>query len=271
MVDGERAETRPFEDVNLKPVWIGTLERDDPLALSNLRKLEKQAGRDDGTVQSHIDPRYESFLGLPIGDGMNTGMVPGFYLYNLTALGDPTAAAAFNALHDYADSAGQYGEYMLYDDRSALSPVYDEGGLLGDYTARHRPWEGGINLDAFLYYLFGAELDPETGALRLRPHLPNHHDRLVAQEIGIGLSRGRLEISRSEERLELSFEPSSSEAIELDVELPLPDSGGDGEEGMIDGSSSGTIVTLPGGERVMRFPTTRMATGVRRTFSVRLP
>ncbi|MBT3222637.1 MAG: hypothetical protein HN348_26475, partial [Proteobacteria bacterium] len=158
-------EERPYEDVNLKPLWIGSHDVDDEVALSNLRGLQEAAGRGDGTVQTPLSGDYQGVLNFEFEEGFVTGMVPGFYLYNLTAIGDPEAEQAFNALYRYASTSGQYAEGIVYDDFSAFQLFYDESGTLGDIVARHRPWEGGINIDAFLFYLIGAE--PTPGGMRL--------------------------------------------------------------------------------------------------------
>ena len=45
-------------------------------------------------------------------------------------LTETTADLAFDSLARYADTAGQFDEYGIYDDLSALSPAYDQYGLL---------------------------------------------------------------------------------------------------------------------------------------------
>jgi len=240
-------EERPFEDVNLKALWTGALEPGDPTALSNLQGLRDAAGRGDGTVQSQIDGQYGEIIGYVVREGVNTGMVPGYYLWNLAAIGDPESEAAFDALHDYADPAGQYAEYMVYDDMTALSPIYDATGAIGDYTARHRPWEGGIDIDAMLYWLLGAE--PRAGGgLTLKPRLPNGLRWMDAGPVRAGGAAGRLRLERTEEALIATFVSEAEEPFELVMSLPIPE-GWEVESG----EPAGSEWTTPGGEQMWAF------------------
>ncbi len=247
-------ESRPFEDVNLKGLWTGALEVDDPASLANLEALRSSAGRGNGAFQSPLDPSYRDLLGLPIVEGVSTGMVPGFVLWNLTALGDAELEGGFDQLHTYADSAGQYAEAMVFDDHSALSLIYDAVGFIGDYTARHRPWEGGINLDAFLYYLAGPQWRPE-GGLHLRPHLPNQLPEMRLGPLTVGEVEASLFVQRLPGELRAEVLSASDEPFELLLELPLPrdrEASGDFER-----------VVLPGGEPIARFALMTVAPGQR--------
>ena len=256
--DANAPEGRPFEDVNLKGLWSGALQPDDPAALADLEALRATAGRGDGAFQSPLDPSYYDLLGLPITEGVSTGMVPGYVLWTLTALGDVELEGGFDQLPTYADSAGQYAEAMVYDDHSALSPIYDAVGFLGDYTARHRPWEGGINLDAFLYYLAGPQWRPE-GGLHLRPHLPNHQPELRMEPLRAGEAAAALLVERSVAGLSASVTSQAAVSFELLLELPLPEDW-QGAESAAD-EAPWEMVTLPGGERLARFPVRTLQPG----------
>ena len=249
-------EQRPFEDVNLKPLWTGALAPDDPVALANLEGLRVSAGRGDGTVQSPIDGQYGEIIGYVVREGVNTGMVPGYYLWNLASIGDPEGQEAFNALHRYADPAGQFAEYMVYDDMTALSPIYDSTGAIGDYTARHRPWEGGINLDAMLFWLLGP-VAGDGGGLLLRPRLPNHQRSMTVGPIRAGEAVGALVMERSLEGLSVTFTSSADGPFPLELELPVP---ADGTE-VVDMSPEGVEASLPGGEAIVRFGPVVVAPG----------
>ncbi len=264
--EGELAEERPYEDVNLKALWTGALAPDDPLALSNLAALEEAAGRDDGTVQTPLDPQYEDVLGYPVEEGICTGMVPGYYLYNLAVIGDPDGAAAFDALHAYADSAGQYGEYMLYDDLSAFQPIYDAAGGIGDYTARHRPWEGGINLDAMLVYLAGPLRLPGEDALLLRPHLPNSLPSMEIAHLVAGDAAGTLAVSRDGAVLTATFASEAGAPFDARFDLPVPLDAA--AVASFDGPVPGTLTTLPGGEQAVRFDDVVVSAGETVTFTL---
>ncbi|MFT7519582.1 MAG: hypothetical protein ACI9MC_001724, partial [Kiritimatiellia bacterium] len=234
-------EERPFEDANLKGLWSGALAYDDAIALSDLQNLVDVAGRGDGTIQSTIDPKYSNVLGIRVDEGVATGMVPGYTLTALTLTGDPLAEGAFNALHRYAGPSGQYPEDLLYDDMSALQVVYDERGGLGDIAARYRPWEGGINLDAMLSYLVGAE--PIEGGMRLRPHLPNQQSHMEARHVRAGVGFGTLRLDRTLDSLTATFTSEADLPFDLVIELPEPA----GFEG-----ASDDVVVLPRGERLRR-------------------
>lgn len=259
-------EPRPFEDVNLKPLWTGMLAADDPRAMANLEALLEAAGRGDGTIQTPLDPDYHEAMGLPIDEGILTGMVPGYALHNLTAVGHPEAQAAFNALHRYADPAGHYSEYMVYDDMSALQLVYDPAGGLGDYTARYRPWEGGIDVEAALAYLLGP-VAPSAGAdLVLRPHLPNGLPWLEAGPLRAGDAVASLRLDRTRGALTATVQSEADGDFVLQLDLPAP--AGAVDDG--DGSPAGAWVTAPAGGRILRFEPVSLARGESLTFTAPL-
>jgi hypothetical protein len=246
--DNEAGETaqEPYEDVNLKVLWAGALAPDDPVALSDLQRVQSYAGRGDGTVQS---PPHESYagtapFGVEIGEGAATGMVPGYNLFSLTAIGAPEAEAAFNALHRYAGPSGQYAEAIAYADLSALQAIYDQSGGVGDVAARFRPWEGAINMDAMLSYLAGVE--PIEGGMRIRPHLPNDQHRLDVRGIRAGVAAGDLCITGDRTSRRVTF--TAETAFTLVVEVPVPEGAADG-------------VALPGGEWVVPFAPVEVEAG----------
>jgi len=263
-VSGELAQ-QPFEDVNLKPLWLDPLAADDSAALSNLAALRAAAGRGDGRVQTPLAVSYDA---LGVEEGVCTGMVPGFYLANLRAVGDPEAALAFDALHAYADSAGQYGEYMVYDDLSALQPIYDPTGTIGDYTARHRPWEGGINLDAFLLYLAGPLTGQGEGTLALAPHLPNGLPWLELAHLRAAGAAGTLKTWQWDQGLGVDFLSEAESSFSVQLDLPLPADFGEVLSSSVDGAAAGEELTLPGGERIVRFEALELAAGEELNFYV---
>ena len=258
-------EERPFEDVNLKPLWTGALAPDDPVALANLQGLRDAAGRGDGTVQSPIDGQYGEIIGYVVEEGVNTGMVPGYYLWNLAAVGDPEGEAAFDTLHAYADPAGQYAEYMVYDTMTALSPIYDSTGAIGDYTARHRPWEGGINIDAMLFWLLGP-VTRHGGGMLLRPRLPNHQRTMTAGPIRAAGAVGSLLLERTDDALVAVFTSEADGPFELELELPVPVEATQ----VVATEPEGEQTTLPGGEAIVRFAPVEVAPGSAARFELQL-
>ncbi len=262
--DSGQAEPLPYEDVNLKALWAGSHDRDSQAALSNLEGLRALAGHGDGTVQSILPAPYETF---GIKEGMCTGMVPGYYLVNLVAVGDPEAHAAFDALHLYADDGGQVDEYMVYDDFSALAPVYDASGLLGDFTARYRPWEGSIDADAMLLYLAGPIADGSEG-MALAPHLPNGHPSVELAGLLGGGGEGDLLVEQQAHALVATFTSTAPQAFPLQLDLPLPPGFGSVTTATLNGESAGALVTMPGGERRVRFDAIDAAPGEAHVFQV---
>jgi hypothetical protein len=128
---------------------------------------------DDLVFLSPLDPSYIGVLPGIADAGIYTGMLPGYSLRALAMASHPKAEAQFNGLRKSLSPSGNYAEYMVAKDYSALQISYDPLGALGDYTARFRPWEGGINLESAFYYLTGFEPNAERGVVILRPHLPN--------------------------------------------------------------------------------------------------
>ena len=169
----------PFEDASLTPTWAGWLDGDDPRAVANVDALVARLGVAPGVLQSPLDPKYVNFPLLPSEEGVFTGMKPGYTLAALTDVGHPDALAAFNELRRSLDAGGNADEYLVFTSQPdvpypGLTLFYNEQGLEpSDYTAKLRPWEGGIDADAAFRYLTGWRPDVPAGRLAFRPHLPN--------------------------------------------------------------------------------------------------
>jgi hypothetical protein len=263
-VSGE-PEPEPYEDVNLKALWAGSHGVDDQAALDNLASLRAHAGQGDGTIQSILPEPYESF---GIEQGMCTGMVPGYFLANLVAIGDTEAHLAFDALHRYADDGGQVDEYMVYDDMSALAPMYDASGLLGDFTARYRPWEGAIDADAMLLYLAGPMTSDGTADLVLAPHLPSGLPSMALSGLTTAGAEGDLLVTHSMGSLEARFLNTGADPAIVQLDLPLPPGFGAVMAAGLDGEPAGEIITMPGGERRARYAAVSVQGGEEMTWRV---
>lgn len=185
----------PWEDVSLQVTWSGWKDGDDPVAEANMACLVERLGREPGVLQSPLHP---DLIGVFEGgdEGVYTGMLPGYTLAALTDVGHPDAGAALDAVRRSLDTSGNLHEYMLFEDRKGLSLVYDPVGTVGDYTAKFRPWEGGIVAEAVLRYLIGLRPDAVASTLDFRPHLPDGWDRMAFSNLRVGQGRYDLEVVR---------------------------------------------------------------------------
>ncbi len=251
----------PFEDAALAGIWSGALSPEDPLALSTFQALLDQAGRGDGTIQSAPGAGYD----LPaFAGGFATGMVPGYALYDLAAMGHPEAPAAFAQVLAYSSPSGMLPEGLDYGDKAAFQPLYDRVGRLGDTAARYRPWEGGIVGDAVLDWLVGAE--PIPGGLRVRPRAPSGLDRLSAWPVTAGNASLAVEV-RWVDGWEVALTSTADFAFDVVVEIPLgvyADA-----DVQIEGPTAGEQVALPMGERLVRFEVLTVAPGASAVFAAR--
>ena len=204
LIDRATGETwpAPFEDASLTPTWAGWLDGDDPRAAANLQCLQERLGTSPGVVQSPPDPKYVNFPLFPSQQGVFTGMKPGYTLAALTDVGHPDAEAAFNELARTLDAGGNVDEYHLFSSAAdlpypGLTIFYNEQGLEpSDYTAKFRPWEGGIVAAAAWQYLLGWSPDVPARHLSLRPHLPNGWSHARYGNLRGGDARFTVELTR---------------------------------------------------------------------------
>jgi hypothetical protein len=213
---------QPFEDVSTKPLWTGCLPPDDERAQTNLQNVIALKATEDGFLQSPLDPRYDNYMELDIHEGVYTGMMPGYYLYNLSLVDHPRAEGAFNALELAASPSGNFSEYHIYDDHSVLQIIYEHGGTLGDLTARYRPWEGGISLDAMVFYLTGFEPDARNNTVRLAPRLPNRWPRMQWTGLRVGGERFDLLVEELGGKRRITVTPTGSGSLKVLLDVPMP-------------------------------------------------
>jgi hypothetical protein len=153
--------------------------------------------RDPGVLCSRLDPQYQN-LYKGMKKGMYTGMLPGFTLSFLTDTGHPEAVDSFNTfVRRSIDGSGNLLEDMILDDYSGLALIYDSRGKLGEYTAKFRPWEGGIVLDAAYKYLVGFSPDANKKIVSLRPHIPNNWPSMAANGLRAGDDRFDLAVKHT--------------------------------------------------------------------------
>ncbi|HOX44240.1 MAG TPA: hypothetical protein PK668_11610 [Myxococcota bacterium] len=209
----------PFEDVAAQPLWTGYLAPEAPRALTNLATAVQRLGRADGLWISPLGPSYDDFMGLGIHAGVYTGMAPAYALHSLAAVDHPTAEAAFQSMRWVPSPSGNLGEMQIADDHSALQLIYDASGQLGDYSARFRPWEGGITGEALLAFLAGPGLDADAGRVRLAPRLPSGWPGMAWRNLRLGQTRFDLEVEEQGGRRVTRITPAAGS---LRVELALP-------------------------------------------------
>jgi hypothetical protein len=186
----------PYGDVDAVPFWVGeTFPGTDPEACADVLVQRLLSGQ--GVFFSPADPALQRLLGSVIGEGIYTGMTPGFTLWTLASTFHPQGETSFNAMDDHADPGGNYPEVVAHDDTSPLMPVYDPVGILGELWARYRSWEGGINAEAILFYLSGYEGDPVRNRIRLAPRLPNRWPFYHLTGLPMGRSRLDLHVERT--------------------------------------------------------------------------
>ena len=192
----------PFTAVNLNPLWIGYLKPDDPKAVSNLLETVKYTWNPNAVLDATETLK------------IYVGMLPGMFLYNLAAVRHALGEQALRAVVEVASPSGEYAEKHRTDPDSYRSD------FLGH---RIRPWEGGINMDAVLYYLTG--LEPEMGRKRvtLSPRLPFGWPQMSVerQRLGDGTLNMDVRDSGGIRRYRLNWKGPHPLQIGFVIELPL--------------------------------------------------
>jgi len=143
----------PFADINLNPIWSGYAAPEDPKARLNAVNTAKKLMTKEGTVKSSAKT------------ALYTGLAPGMMLYNLKAVGLlDQADRVYSGLMDRMLSrTGEFAE--AYDS-------HDRWVNYGSAPTVYRPWESGVNAEAIVYYITGAEYDNENDIVKIQPHLP---------------------------------------------------------------------------------------------------
>lgn len=221
-ISNGKAFERPFEDEALSLSFWNNIYFDANVARNNLNCLLDKIHTGPGVLLSSIDPKYRDFLGIRVRKGILTGMLPGYTLAALTENNHPEAEDAFNEMGKYADTSGNFGEYLIYDNRQTLSLIYDANGKQGDYTARFRPWEGGINLYSIIDYLIGLRISPTDNKLRFRPHLPNNWQYLEATNIRFLTHHLDLKLSRNGDRYTIEILCNDENHLSIEIVIDYP-------------------------------------------------
>lgn len=160
----------PFEDASLKPHILGLLDDDRALAVASLDAMWRAIGTVDGFVVSPVHERNRTFAVIaPMAAyGLYTGMSPSHWLSATSRFDHALADDALDAIGRVVSSSGSIEEYMAFGDHSSIAISYSEHGTSGDYTARVRPWEGGLTLRSVLDALARPEPDYDAEGELLR-------------------------------------------------------------------------------------------------------
>ncbi len=239
----------PFADINFNPIWINYAPAGDRNLRSNAINSAKKLLTKDGIVRSSAKT------------GTYTGLAPGMMLYNLKAVGLMPQAdrAYFGLMKKMLSKTGEWAE------------AYDSQGDWVNYGTAptvYRPWESGVNAEAILYYITGAEYDARTDTVTIQPHLPPDVDWIVFDNLYVGPHKIMLHLTRRRDdtlHIEIVNNENKNVKIKLLTELvqkkgrPLAPQGEVSEppQGpiavIIDGMSSSTINSAAyGRELVMR-------------------
>jgi hypothetical protein len=213
----------PFEDASLQLTWSGWLNGDHELAQNNIGCLMQRLRKAPGVLQSDMHENYIGFF--PGGDdGVYTGMLPGYTLASLVDTGHPEAHDAYRAVRESLDTSGNLQEYMLFGDRSGLSIFYNPSGIgdVIDYTAKYRPWEGGIVAEAVFRYLVGLRPDAEEGTLALRPHLPAGWDNASYRNLRVAGDLFDLDLTRESDGISVKLSSRGSRDWQVRFRWDVP-------------------------------------------------
>ncbi len=168
----DQVQPNPFAPINLRPLWIGYSPSTEQQQCNVLNSL-KYLWQPDATPKT--TPRFEPYV----------TMIPGYTLYALATIGHPAAEVALRGVLRAAEKSGGFAEMNEADNRPS-----DE--IWGQH--RVRPWEGGINAEAILYYLTGMEVDAASGRVFLRPQMPQTWHKMTIINLPVGEGRLRLEV-----------------------------------------------------------------------------
>jgi len=212
----------PYIDVNGKVLWCGYLGFEDTRAYENMNACISMLSSEPGIYHGKIHPRF-SWLGrLLHASSIHTGMSYGYALSSLARLDHPQAEASFRAMLNHALGTGVFAEYMIDPGPNALTLGYDVTGQIMDYTARYRPWEGGINLAALLDYLIGFEPHALERSASFALHLPSNWSGFEFDGLRMGQTRFSGSLEGSSENRTLRLRQEGPDRIRVSIRLSLP-------------------------------------------------
>ena len=191
----------PFANINLRPLWVGYSDPASPRAQHNALNALSYLWRKNGTVDT-----------TP-GFGYTTGMTPGMVLYNLAAIDHAAGETALGGVIEAFSKSAGVAE-MLEPDNRPSAAVWGE--------RRIRPWEGGINAEAVLYYLSGFEPDAPHMRARLCPRLPFGWQSMDIRNMRVADNRLAVAVNAepTQRRYRVTNDGTAKVAIEFVVSLP---------------------------------------------------
>lgn len=217
----------PYPEVSTKPLWLGIHDPNADATKAHINAMIKRMGKPDGFWQLPVHETYKKQFGLNVAEGIYMGMTPGYVLTNLSIMDHPTANALFNALPRVLSATGNVAEYQLYADHSVFQFVYDKKGTgSGDITARYRPWEGGIVLDAVVTYLTGFAPDATNASASFAPRIPNGWNNMTWQRLRVGTQQLSMQVTQRKTGTNTTrsyqWTLTTGTSLTLHIELPLP-------------------------------------------------
>jgi hypothetical protein len=174
-IDGLEPYPHPYEDVNLTASWMNL---ENFLGWEHVKRdidiLVAESWMEDlSIIQTNIGQNGE-ILGYDTGKGIFTGMTPGFSLYAAARHRPDIAQKAFNVFPRLVTASGNVTEDYATIGFRVLMPMYEPNGKMSEFWARFRPWEGGQDGEAMLFYLTGLYPDAAARRVDLAPHMPNN-------------------------------------------------------------------------------------------------
>ena len=189
----------------MEPLWIGSATSDDEHAARSLEYVLERIRQPSGLIRTI--PDYEYTFGHAIG----------MLLVGLARLDHPRAEEVFHDLMRHLPPSAVCGEY--YTD-SAHEPIVATKYISYTiYAHLARIWEGGVNIDALLFYLLGFEPHAAEDRAAFKPHLPSGWQQMAFRNVRLGASLLDLEVERGRRQLRyrLSSQGPQSLAISFSV------------------------------------------------------
>lgn len=231
----------PFEDESLTLSFMGNEYYNNDFLYKSFLCLLDKIHIKEGVLLSQINDKYKDFLGIKVRRGILTGMLPGYTLKAFNEFYHQEAEAAFNQMGKYADTSGNYGEYLIFDNRNTLSLIYDANGKQGDYTARFRPWEGGLNLHSIVDYLTGFRIYKSENTMIIRPHLPNGWNFIKVNNLKFNSNSISFTLKKDGDKYNLTIDSLSKITYKILIIIDIPE----GVDFYTDSNIKHTVVNHP--------------------------